>query len=283
MVRLCVTLHSPFRVLTSKPVLYPTMVAALFTTSITKVGLLSVAIGGGVGLGQFGASLVATPGGMLRWKIFAAVVICTATTAALAGATKEATASGLAVVASICIGALESFAGVAVTIVIKDQTEIGTAAGVYGSIRSVGGVLATAILTTVLQGRVKSETAHHVVPALLTAGLPATSLEDFLVDLGAGDVTAAKKLPGVTVKVLEVAAVTLRNAYQKSFETVYLVTLAFGIISCIAAFFSPSIESLYTDEVMRQLHPAGGKRAQGVESDTEQGYVEKHAVQVVEK
>lgn len=259
------------------------MVAALFTTSITKVGLLSVAIGGGVGLGQFGASLVATPGGMLRWKIFTAVLVCTACTAGLAGATEQATASGLATVAAICIGALESFAGVAVTIVIKDQTEIGTAAGVYGSIRSLGGVLATAILTTVLQGRVKSETVHHVVPALITAGLPATSLEKFLTDLGAGDVAAAEKLPGVTVKVLEVAAVALRSAYQKSFETVYLVTLAFGIISVVAAFFSPSIESLYTDEVMRQLHQAGAKRGQSPDSDAEQGYVEKHDVQVVEK
>lgn len=119
------------------------MVAALFTTDVIEQGLLSVAIGGGVALGQLGASLLATPGGMLRWKIFGAVVISTVFTAALAGAKTSATASGLSIISSICVGALESFAGVAVTIVIKDQTEIGTAAGAYGSIRSAAGVFAS--------------------------------------------------------------------------------------------------------------------------------------------
>lgn len=119
------------------------MVAALFTTDIVEQGLMSVAIGGGVALGQLGASMLATPGGMLRWKIFASVLISTIFTAALAGAKTPSAASGLSVIASICVGALESFAGVAVTIVIKDQTEIGTAAGAYGSIRSAAGVLAS--------------------------------------------------------------------------------------------------------------------------------------------
>lgn len=257
-----------------QPVIYPQMVAALFTTSIIRAGLLSVAVGGGVGLGQFGGSLVATPGGNLRWKIFAAVIISTAMTAGLAGAKTQATASALATIASVCIGALESFAGVAVTIVTKDQTEIGTAAGVYGSIRSVAGVLATAILTTVLEDKVKHETTEIVVPALVKAKLPVTSIEPFLTALTAGDVTAAQKIPGVTLNVLEVASVTLKEAYSKTFQVVYLVTLSWGILSCIAAFFSPSIEDLYTDEVMRQLHKAFGEREHGMPGDMEHGYVE---------
>ena len=64
------------------------MIATLFTSDIVKAGLLSVAIGGGVGLGQFGASVIATPGGNIRWKIFATVVACTAFAAGLAGAKK---------------------------------------------------------------------------------------------------------------------------------------------------------------------------------------------------
>lgn len=119
------------------------MVAALFTTSITRAGLLSCALGGGVAVGQSGASALATWGGNMRWKLFFSVVACTAFTAGLAGAKTETTASALAVLAAVFIGALESLAGVAVTIVIKDQTEVGTAAGVYGSIRSIAGVIAS--------------------------------------------------------------------------------------------------------------------------------------------
>ena len=119
------------------------MVAALFTQDIVKGGLLSCAIGGGVAAGQFSASLWAKPGGIFRWKIFFSVVACTAFTAGLAGAKTQGTASALAVLSSFFIGALESLAGVALTIVIKDQTEIGVAVGVYGSIRSVAGALAS--------------------------------------------------------------------------------------------------------------------------------------------
>ena len=119
------------------------MVATLFTTDIVRAGLLSCAIGGGVGAGQFSASLWASPGGLFRWKLFLSVAACTAFTAGLAGAKTEATASALAVMSAFFIGALESLAGVAVTMVLKDQTEIGVAVGVYGSIRSVAGVLAS--------------------------------------------------------------------------------------------------------------------------------------------
>jgi hypothetical protein len=119
------------------------MVATLFTTDIVKAGLLSCAIGGGVGAGQFSASLWASPGGVFRWKLFFSVAACTAFTAGLAGAKTQGTASALAVMSAFFIGALESLAGVAVTMVLKDQTEIGVAVGVYGSIRSVAGVLAS--------------------------------------------------------------------------------------------------------------------------------------------
>lgn len=132
--------------LTLPTVLYPTMVATLFTDDIVKAGLLSCAIGGGVGAGQFTASLWATPGGLFRWKLFGSVIMCTVFTGAMAGAKNQATASALIVIGSYFIGALESLAGVAVTIVIKDQTELGVAAGVYGSIRSLAGVIASMFL-----------------------------------------------------------------------------------------------------------------------------------------
>jgi hypothetical protein len=41
------------------------------------------------------------------------------------------------------VGVLEVFVSTAVTIVIDDQSEIGLAAGVFGSIRAAAGVLAS--------------------------------------------------------------------------------------------------------------------------------------------
>ena len=73
-----------------------------------------------------------------------------------------------------------------------------------------------------------------------------------------GETDAAIAISGVTEKVLAAAAAALTKVFENAFETVFLVTLSWGLISCIAAWFTPSIEDLYTDEVMRQLRDGFG-------------------------
>jgi len=126
-------------------VIYPTMVEELFTTDIVYAGLLSCAIRGGVALGQFSGSCLFTLGGHFRWKIFAATACTLAFTAGLAGATTQSIASALATLDAIAIGMLESLAATAVTVVISDQKELGVAAGTFGSLCSLGGVLASKV------------------------------------------------------------------------------------------------------------------------------------------
>ncbi|KAK4934506.1 hypothetical protein LTR10_024253 [Elasticomyces elasticus] len=208
------------------------MVGALITSDIVEAGLLSCAIGGGVGAGQFLGSLLASPGGHIRWKLIFSVVAFTAFSAGLAGAKIRGTASALATLASVFIGALESLAVTMVTIVIPDQSELGAAGGAFGSIRSMGGVLATdleqaAILSTVLTNKVTSNTKAIVVPALVKAGLPLTSIEPLFTALSSGNSGAIAAMPGVTQSITAVAVAGIKLAYSKAFTAVYLVTLAF--------------------------------------------------------
>ncbi|KAK3668757.1 hypothetical protein LTR22_000237 [Elasticomyces elasticus] len=235
-------------------VIYPTMVGALFTTDIVKAGLLTCVIGGGVAAGAFTSNLWAKSGGHFRWKLFFAVVACTAFSGALAGAKTETKASALACVASYFIGSVEGLVGSAITIVVDDQTELGVAVGVYGSIRSIFGVLATSIFATILTSRVSQDTRNHVVPALLEAGLPSASLAPLLSALSVGNIEAAETIPGVTQHILLVAASTMKAAYSDAFTLLFLVTLAFGGVSCITAYFTPALEHRYTEDVIRRLH-----------------------------
>ncbi|KAF2165680.1 hypothetical protein M409DRAFT_23970 [Zasmidium cellare ATCC 36951] len=235
-------------------VIYPTMIAALFTTDPVRGGLLACAIGGGVAAGQFSSSLWAKPGGQFRWKLFFSVVACTAFTAAMAGVKyNEHAASALMVLASFFIGALESLVGIAITFCIKDQSEIGVAVGVYGSVRSAAGCLATSLFATILMNRVTHNIEHTVVPALVEAGLPVASVKPFLTALESGNKSAIAQVPGVTTSVIGVAVETTKWSYSNAFSLVFLVTLAFGICSCIVAFFSAEVEKYYTDDVVRQL------------------------------
>lgn len=115
-----------------------------YTTDPVKQGLISTCIGSGVVAGQFIGSWIAVPGGFLKYKtIFYTAGLC-AFTAALAGATtNKNVGSGVAVVAGLFIGLLEVTVSTVVTIVIDDQSEMGTAAGVFGSLRATFGVIAS--------------------------------------------------------------------------------------------------------------------------------------------
>lgn len=92
----------------------------------------------------------------------------------------------------------------------------------------------------------------------MKAGLSPANAGELIEYLVAVDIEDAMKVPGVTQGILNTAALTLHEAYSNAFEVVYLVTLSWGILSCIAAWFTPSIEDLYTDEVMRQLRDGFG-------------------------
>lgn len=76
-------------------------------------------------------------------QIFYMSGLC-AFTAGLAGSTgSAAVGTAMAVLAGVFIGLLEVTVSTAVTIVIDDQSEIGTAGGVFGSLRAMFGVIAS--------------------------------------------------------------------------------------------------------------------------------------------
>lgn len=133
--------------LTCFTALFPYQVAYLYEpTDIIKQGLISTSIGAGLVAGQFFGSWIAVPGGMLKYKqIFYMAGLC-AFTAGLAGSTtNENIGTAMAVLSGVFIGLLEVTVSTAVTIVIDDQSEIGTASGVFGSLRAAFGVLASTL------------------------------------------------------------------------------------------------------------------------------------------
>ena len=141
-------------------VLFPQMVAFLYTTDIVEGGLVSCCVGGGVVAGQFFGSWLAVPGGHLKYKLMFVTAGLCAFVAGLAGATNsQALGSTLAVLSGLMVGLLEVSVSTMVTIVIEDQSEMGTGAGVFGSLRGAGGVLASKFDPT--NFILKVEYLHH--------------------------------------------------------------------------------------------------------------------------
>ena len=65
----------------------------------------------------------------------------------------------------------------------------------------------------------------------------------------------------MTNRILGIAVEALTAAYSNAFTLLFLVTIAFGGLSIIAAWFTPAIEDKYTNDVMRRLHKGYGDRS----------------------
>lgn len=101
--------------------------------------------------------------------------------------------------------------------------------------------------------KVKEYTVSDVVPALLQAGLPPTSIPDFLTALASGSLPALQAVPEVSPAAIQAGVATFTQAYAKAFKIVWLATLAFGLLAVIASFFTTDIDDKLSHDVVRRL------------------------------
>lgn len=107
-----------------------------------------------------------------------------------------------------------------------------------------------------LSGNIKS----HVVPALVEAGLPLTSVEQYLAAVQTQSVAAIERVPGIKPAIIQAGTLALTQAYAQAFKITWLATIAFGACSFIAACLSRDIDAKLSHDVIRRLSVGYGKR-----------------------
>lgn len=173
------------------------------------------------------------------------------------GIDSQNTAIALVVVSLFCIGWNECIVFSLTTICIHDQQEIGTAAGVAGSTRSVISTIASTIYQVVLADRLKKTIPARVIPAVENAGLPVTSVASYMTAVTEGTAAALSSVKGITPAIIAVGTRAYRIAYAEAFKTVFLTAIAFGCVSIGLALFVPNVENLMTHDVAATLHTRG--------------------------
>ncbi len=139
-------------------------------------------------------------------------------------------------------------------ICVNDQREIGVAVGVAGSIRSAISSVATTIYSVVLSNRLTQTIPAGVSPAVISAGLPASSVPSLLEAFSLGTAAAFDAVAGITPQILEVAKVAYKEANIKAYQTVFFTSIAFSGAAIILAFFAPNVDNLMTGQVATLLH-----------------------------
>jgi hypothetical protein len=104
----------------------------------------------------------------------------------------------------------------------KDQYALGSASGVAGSIRFLISSIAATVYSVILSNRLTSTISSQVPPALLSAGLPASSIPTFI----------------------------SADAYR----TVFLSNIAFSGVAIICSLLLPNVDHLLTGQVATTLH-----------------------------
>ncbi|EPE03357.1 trichothecene efflux pump [Ophiostoma piceae UAMH 11346] len=160
---------------------------------------------------------------------------------------------GLLFVGTLFVGWYESNSFTLTTILVHDQAEIGTAAGLGGSARSNISTVCSVIYTVILDNRLAHTVANRVPKAVIAAGLPESSVVDFITALSDGTAAAYATVQGLTPAILGVGKSAYKVANTEAYKTVSLTTLAFSGLAIIASLFVGRVEERMTNEVSTML------------------------------
>ncbi|KAK8037756.1 hypothetical protein PG991_001102 [Apiospora marii] len=253
----------------SMTVLWPTLIEHVFGASVLAVGWQSSVVGGGVLLGQCLSGLSISYVPRVKLQTVVASVCAAAFIASLAGVIGPGESSShtgvivLGVLATVAVGFNENIAFPGVTLLF-DACDIGLAGGALASIRSMGGAVAQALYSSVLNTRLAENLESSVGPAAVRAGLPESSLPALFEAVKLGDYS---EVTGATGRVVEVVAAGVRDSYVASFKVVFYATIPFGFLLVLFACLVPDMEKYLTGNVARRLQSKDTEKGSTTASD----------------
>ncbi|CAK7198048.1 hypothetical protein SEUCBS139899_000706 [Sporothrix eucalyptigena] len=256
-------------------IIWPSQAAVMYSNgNLTYLGGISNIVGLGIIGGQVIGGLLAKAIGKTKIQCMVVFLLGAIFLAAMATTTPESKGSAIALLTVGCffIGWNESVCLANATICVRNQREIGVAGGMAGSIRAAICAVLVAVYSTVLTNRLTQTVAAEVPPALINAGLPSSSVADFLSAIAVGTAEAFAAVPGITANIIAVGTQAYKVANSDAYRTVYLSTIAFSGIALIMTWFAPNTEKYMSAKIVATLH----NEEHGVAETSEKQYAEEH-------
>jgi hypothetical protein len=228
-------------------IVFPQMVFGVYTSNQNYGAILSCAGPAGFVLGTILSGLSRFLGPQ-KYQMIAAAVMSMPLLGSVATATvdNKSTVLPLLIIGSILMGYIEGVGVTTSSLAIHNQAEIGTAVGVGATIRGVVATIATTIYVVVLSNRLETTIPAIVPPALMKAGLPASSIEGFIEGIGAGSFAG---VVGITPAIIAAGTAAYKQAQVEAFRTIFLVAIGFSGSVLILTFFFPNLKEKMTNDV----------------------------------
>jgi Fungal trichothecene efflux pump (TRI12) len=142
--------------------------------------------------------------------------------------------------------------------------------------RTAVGSIFTAVFVAILTNKVPEKLAAIVPPAVIKAGLPASSIPDLFAAITLGTPAALAAVPGINPQIEVVLGAALSNAYAAAYKYVYYAAVAVGLVGLIACFCVRDYDQYFNNHVPRQIYRAKdgklipGEKPLGDEKGSEQ-------------
>lgn len=114
-----------------------------------------------------------------------------------------------------------------------------------------------AIYVSILTNRLTTTISTEMPPKLLAAGLPATSIAEFIGAFSVGTPDAFAAVPGVTSEIIAIGTRAYKVANAHAYSTVYLSTIAFSGLAIILTWFAPNTDEFMSEKVAATLAGEG--------------------------
>ncbi|KAH6673045.1 fungal trichothecene efflux pump [Halenospora varia] len=249
----------------SQAIVWPQMTSTVYANGrLMWAGWVGSLAGIAITTGEIIGGAIAKKTGKTKFQVIAAMTLGTIFLGAMASCTPDTpkTAMALVFLAVTAIGYNEAIVLPICTILIRDQKEIGTAAGIAGSTRSAISTVASTIYTVVLTSRITTTIPAKVPAAVIGAGLPASSVAGYMGAIAkGGSEQLLSAVQGLTPAVLAAGARAYQVAYADAYRTVFLTSIAFGVLGIVCSFFVPNVDEYMTDSVATTLGNRKGDRA----------------------
>lgn len=124
------------------------------------------------------------------------------------------------------------------------------AQGSIGTFRFLGGAIGSTALNIVINEKSTEKLPGYIARAVLPLGLPKDKLKQFSAALAAGKPLS---VPGVTPAIAAAGLAASREAWSYAFRIAFLVTIPFGVIATVVAYFVADPSKYFTQNVAIHL------------------------------
>jgi len=253
----------------STAVLWPQQVGALYTSDPYRIGWFGCTLGIAGTIISPIVGYIFTYHGHQNILFLTIIAVGTLASGLMALVTPTSVKASTAFVAmlGLCVGGGMTIATPMVQLAVAHEY-IGIATAFAITARNVGGAVAQVIYVAIFSNRLTDNIVKLVATPLAYAGVPPAELPAVIGALTGA--APASLLAGLTPTQIGVGVNGIKEAYAQSLRTVYLVSIAFGVIGVVAVCFCVDVEKYKTDRVDIKLDE--GAKFTAV-MDTGEGYI----------